>query len=763
MALRKVIHHYFILLALLLISSCSSSKLLKDNEYLLSSIDLKSDTKLENTIQLHQQIKQKPNKRWFSLFKVQLGMYCIAGNSEGKIAKFFRKIGEAPVIYNNQMTQATCEDLLIAMKNRGYRNAVITSDSTKEKHKVHICYKIKCGPQTYVKNLSHIAKKDSMQPVLDSVMKNTYLKTGMPLNIDVLRSERQRLIESLTNDGYYNINKEYISFMIDTCKDELSTNVTLVLSEPGTQDSKTAYTRFKIGKINVFENKSQYEAYDSTLYNGITFFHKGKSPYINHHVYNRVIAIQSNNFYSEQDVTKTHSGLNFLPAVSHCFVTPKVNSQKACIDYDIEIYRSKPHGISVALEGTNTAGDLGAATSLTYTHRNLFHGSELFELKLRGAFEAISGLEGYADENYWEYSVEGKLTFPNISLPWARKKNNTINANSEFNILYNTQERPEFHRELLSSGYSFTWKNYKNEKWQHRWDVISLNYMFMPWISSTFRQNYLEGDDPRYGILRYSYENLFIMKTGYNFIYNSRKVGINSTFQTNSWQIKGNIETAGNTLHLLKNIVNAKRDKYGTYQIFNIAYSQYVKFDFDFVKSILLTDYSSLAFHTSLGLAIPYGNSNILPYEKRYFSGGANSVRGWSVRELGPGTYKGKDGRIDFINQTGNFKLDLSLEYRTYLFWKFYGAAFIDAGNIWNTRNYLDQPGGKFEPLKFYRQIAVAYGLGIRINLDYFILRFDGGMKAINPTISSGKEHYPIISPKFTRDFAFHFAVGLPF
>ena len=168
-------------------------------------------------------------------------------------------------------------------------------------------------------------------------------------------------------------------------------------------------------------------------------------------------------------------------------------------------------------------------------------------------------------------------------------------------------------------------------------------------------------------------------------------------------------------------------------------------------------------FHFAFGIAWPYGNSNILPFEKRYFSGGANSVRGWSVRSLGPGKFRGTDGNIDFINQTGDLKLDINLEYRAHLFWKFNGALFIDAGNIWTLRDYPDQPGGSFKFSSFYNQIAVAYGLGIRLNFDFFILRFDMGMKAINPAYVEKKEHYAIVHPDLGRDFAFHFAVGLPF
>ena len=237
---------------------------------------------------------------------------------------------------------------------------------------------------------------------------------------------------------------------------------------------------------------------------------------------------------------------------------------------------------------------------------------------------------------------------------------------------------------------------------------------------------------------------------------------INTLKPSNAWQLKFNIESAGNLLNLTKKILHARHNTNGQYEVFDIAFSQYVKSDIDFVKNVSLNERSYMAFHAALGLAIPYGNSQIVPYEKRYFSGGANSVRGWSVRELGPGSYKGVDNKIDFINQTGNIKLDLSVEYRTYLFWKIYGAAFIDAGNIWNIKSY-SQPEGKFSFDSFYKQIAVAYGIGLRLNFDYFVLRFDGGMKAINPSYKKGKLHYPIVHPQFNRDFTFHFAVGLPF
>jgi outer membrane protein assembly factor BamA len=286
----------------------------------------------------------------------------------------------------------------------------------------------------------------------------------------------------------------------------------------------------------------------------------------------------------------------------------------------------------------------------------------------------------------------------------------------------------------------------------------------MPWISDTFRERYLDNPESRNAILRYNYENLFIVKWGYSFFYSSQSLNSTSkNYGTNAYIIRASIETAGNLLYGISSASKASKNEDGQYTLFKNAYAQYVKGDFDFSKSFLINKTNSLALHFGLGIAYPYGNSSILPYEKRYFSGGANSVRGWSVRELGPGTFLGNDGKIDFINQTGDLKLDMNIEYRTHLFWKFDAAVFIDAGNIWTLRDYEDQPGGQFRFDTFWRQIAVAYGLGLRLNFNYFILRLDGGMKAINPAYEDSRRHSPIIHPNFKRDFSFHFAVGLPF
>lgn len=319
--------------------------------------------------------------------------------------------------------------------------------------------------------------------------------------------------------------------------------------------------------------------------------------------------------------------------------------------------------------------------------------------------------------------------------------------------------RPEFTRIVASGSWSYRW-GVQHQRAQHRIDLLDINYLYMPWIDPSFKEKYLEQEENY--ILAYNYEDRFIVRTGYTYTYNSAGQALtNNTLIGNSYSIRVNVESAGNILYGLAKLTGMKKNEAGEYTLLNIPFAQYVKGDFDYAKNIVIDNRNSLAFHIGGGIAVPYGNASVVPFEKRYFSGGANSVRGWSVRELGPGSYQGD--KNNFLNQSGDIKLDASVEYRTRLFWKFRGAVFVDAGNIWTLRDYESQPGGQFKFNRFYKQIAVAYGIGLRLDLDFFVLRFDGGMKAINPVYESGRDRYPIIHPDFGRDFAFHFAVGYPF
>ena len=749
----------------LFFSACSSTKHLDEGELLLNKVKMTSNVKHVKPSAFRTQVRQEANARWFNLSKVPLSIYNISGkDSTKRINRFFQRIGEAPVVYNHELTDYSQKSLTAALHSKGFLHAKVEVDTVMKKRKVNLTYNLYPGRRSYIQSVDYAFDDDNMREAVLKDSAATLLYKGAPLNVSTLQSERSRIIENLRNKGYYKLNKEYISFRADTLPDETGVKLTLLFQRPHNVDSLKDYSVHKLRNVTVFENIDFTETpEDSLTFKSLNFKFNHKQK-ISNRVYNTNIHIRPDSIYNETNMDNTYGGLNSLSALNYSTISFSENDgPEPLLDCDIRVKTNKPNTISAELEGTNTSGDLGAALALTYSNRNVFRGAENLSIKLRGAYEAITGLEGYSNQNYIEYSTEASLRFPTFMFPWITNRSRQyLKASSELTFMYDSQNRPEFHRRVVTGNWGYRWNRKSNPKWQHRFDILSLNYVFMPWISKTFKEEYLEGDDPRYAMLRSSYENLLIMNMSYSFTYNSlRSAQPAGLFQTNGYQIRFNIETAGNLLQGISKLTKASSNEYGQYKVFNIAFSQYAKFDFDFAKSFIINDRNSFAVHTAFGIALPYGNSDIVPYEKRYFSGGANSVRGWSVRELGPGSYVCKDGKIDFINQTGNLKLDLSMEYRTLLFSKFHGAFFIDAGNIWNTKNYADQEGGQFKFNKFYKQIAVAYGLGLRLNLDYFILRLDGGMKAINPAM--GAKRFPIIHPDFKRDFTLHFAVGLPF
>ena len=758
---------YGILLTLLtfFLMACSSTKHVKDGELLLNKVKITTDDKHFKPNSIRSQVRQEANARWFNLSKVPLSIYNISGkDSTKRINRMFRRIGEAPVIYDAGLTDYSKNALATALHSKGYLHAKVAVDTVIKKKKINLTYHLMPGNRSYIRNINYYFDDDRLrnEVLKDTAASNLY--KGAPLDVSILQAERNRIVENLRNNGYYKLNKEYISFRADTVAADNGVNLTMLFQRPHNVDSLKDYEVHRMRNIAIYENIDFVDyPEDSLEYRGLTYKFKGNTK-LSKRVYNSNVHIRPDSIYRETNMDNTYGGLNSLSALNYSTIHfSEVDSDSSLLDCDIHVKTNKPNTISAELEGTNTSGDLGAALALTYSNRNVFRGAENLSIKLRGAYEAITGLEGYSNQNYIEYSSEVSLRFPTFMFPWITDRaRQYLKASSELSFMYDSQNRPEFHRRVVTGNWGYQWNKKSNPGLKHRFDILSLNYVFMPWISKTFKEEYLEGDDPRYAMLRSSYENLLIMNMAYSFTYNSlRSTAPSNLFQTNGYQIRFNVETAGNLLQGISKLTDANRNEYGQYDVFNIAFSQYAKFDFDFAKSFIINDRNSVALHTAFGIAIPYGNSSIIPYEKRYFSGGANSVRGWSVRELGPGSYVCKDGKIDFINQTGNMKLDLSLEYRTLLFSKFHGAFFIDAGNIWNTKNYADQEGGQFKFNEFYKQIALSYGIGLRLNLDYFILRLDGGMKALNP--AKGAKRLPLIDPNFKRDFTLHFAVGMPF
>ena len=738
--------------AALLLMACSETKYVPEGMYLLDGVKVRIDKENPteysglprdysdiNTGQLRNYVRQRSNARWFSAVKLPLHVYSLSGRDTTKwMNRLLRNIGEPPVLLDTAQVMLSCRDLRQALQNMGYLQADVKMIPVIRGKKLTANYVLQPGEPYYVGRVKYQVDDSQINSLLQLDDSTRWgIRRGWQFSVSQLDQERKRLTQRLTDQGYFRFHKDNITFLADTTAGSHDVDITLWLHNyRQNRQTDTIHSRFRVETVR-FESGNPH---DSIIH-------------LRRHILNECSHIDAGDYYSSTALRNTYNHFGRLGAVRYTNILFAERPDTSLLDCTIQLQTAKPSTLSFQPEGTNTAGDLGAAASLTYQNRNLFRGSENLSIELRGAYEAIRGLEGYSNQDFVEYSLETRLQFPRFIMPFlSREVRRNVNATSEVSLLYDLQDRPEFHRRVVSAAWRYKWQQ-QDRLHQYQLDMLDLNYVFMPWISETFRRLYLDDASSRNAILRYNYEDLFITKIGFGYAFNNGHTAL-----------KTNLETSGNLLNAGSRLFGAERDGRGQYRVFNIAYAQYVKADIDLTRSLQIDYNNQLVFHCGLGVAYPYGNSSVLPFEKRYFSGGANSVRGWSVRRLGPGKFKGKDGRIDFINQTGDMKLDLNMEYRTHLFWKLGGALFVDAGNIWTLREYKDQPGGQFSLKDFPSQIAVSYGMGLRFNFDYFIVRFDLGMKAINPAYEEDEsEHYPLWHPRFSRDYAFHFAVGLPF
>ena len=762
---RKYI--YIVVTALLLVG-CSVSKFVPEGKYLLDEVHISSDNKEIKSSEMYSYVRQKPNSKWFSLVKLPMYIYCSSGKDSTKwINKILRKMGDAPRIYDARVAEETRMQILGAVQNKGYLGAQVSLEEKIKKNKLDTYYRISSGKPYIISSIDYNVEDYVIRDLLMNDSIHSGLKVGERFDVNQLEEERNKITQFLLNRGYYRFNKDYITFQADTVNGTYRIDLTMNIGLNNMPNSSetSLHRQYSIRNVNylmdVDYSPNNGVNLDTMSYGGINILYD-KKLFLRPGVIDSHNRIVSGKLYSNRDVMSTYSSLSRLGILKYSNIrfVEHLENDSAYLDAFVSLSKNKNKMLSFQVEGTNSAGDLGAAASVTYTHRNLFKGSETFTIKVRGAYEAVTGLEGYANNNYTEYGVESSLDFPEFMFPFLTSDfKKRVNAKSEVSIKYNWQIRPEFERTLASAAWSYRWNS--GRRANHRLDVLDINYIYMPYRSNTFIEylNYMDEVNP---LLRYSYEDLFIVRLGYTYTYNSAGVTTQQTAKKSSYSIRFNIEESGNLIYGFSKLIHKKPSDGESFRMGNISFAQYVKTDFDFAKNIMIDDRNSLVLHIATGVAIPYGNSKSLPFEKLYFSGGANSVRGWSVRSLGPGRYHGNSGSLDYVNHTGDIKLDLNVEYRTHLFWKLNGAAFIDAGNVWTLKSRYSDDTGQFAFNRFYKEIAVSYGLGVRFDLDFLILRFDGGMKAINP-MESGTDRFPVIRPDFSRDFAFHFAVGYPF
>ena len=706
--------------------------------------------------------------------KLQLALYNISGKDSTKwFNRWIQRVGTPPVIYDSALTVASADQLHMALSNRGFMNNVVTyqveADSAKRKARIN--YDITLGEPYFIRSIDYDIPDEDLRDIILADTARFTVHEGDLLNYNRLDEWRQNITENLRNHGYYAFNKEYITFMADTAAGSKAVDLTLNSRDPYRNDHMPYYTEhepFYVRDVVYVTDYDPVEMHDAfwgadtvTLHSGIKII-EGPDRYLRHDVLDECNHIEPGQLYNAEAITRTYRALGRLNILKQINIDVRPLGEVdgvLMVDAYVLLSPDKSQTVSVSLEGTNSEGDLGFGVGLDYEHRNIFKGAEVLSAKAKVSYESISGnLSGLINNNYSEYSTELGLTFPKFMFPFLKRSfKRKIQASTAFTVNFDYQARPEYTRIIAGGSWRYQWTE-RSRRMAHTLTLVDVSVISVPKYNEEFFKRITNP------LLFYSYQDHLIMRMGYNF-YRTNKAEMNvlqmGRFQRNVFTIRANAETAGNLLYGLSHLTGQKADADGSYKAMGIRYSQYFKADADYSFTHYFDHRQSVAFHVGAGVAVPYGNSDVLPFEKRFYSGGANSVRGWGVRTLGPGSYDSNNNLSKFIYQCGDIRFDVNLEYRAKLFWVVELGLFMDAGNIWTIKNYEDQPGGVFKFNKFYEQIAAAYGAGIRLDFKYFLVRVDMGMKAHNP--ASGQEHWPLLHPRFKRDSEFHFSVGYPF
>lgn len=756
--------------------SCSSTKHVPQGKLLLDKVKINvTDPHRDvETNQLANYLRQNANHRVLGGLKLQLAFYNISGKDSTKwFNRWIQRVGTPPVIYDSTLTEASAEQLHTALSNRGFMNNTVTYrvDADSVKRKASVNYDITLGEPYYIRSIDYDIPDESLREIILADTSRFNVRSGDLLNFNHLDEWRQGITENLRNHGYYAFNKEYITFIADTAADSRAVDLTLNSRDPYRNDHMPYYTEhepFYVRDVVYVTDYDPVAMHDGlwgadtvTMSSGVKVI-EGSERYLRPDVLDECNHIEPGQLYNAEAITRTYRALGRLNILKQINIDVRPLGKVdgvLMVDTYVLLQPDKSQTVSVSLEGTNSEGDLGFGVGLDYEHRNIFKGAEVLSAKAKVSYESISGnIGGLINNNYSEYSTELGIRFPKFMAPFLKRSfKRKIQASTLFTVNFDYQARPEYTRVIAGGGWRYQWTE-RSRRMSHTLTLLDLSVISVPKFNDEFFDRITNP------LLRYSYQDHLIMRMGYNF-YRTNKAEMNvlqmGRFQRDVFTIRANAEMAGNVLYGLSHLTKQKADADGSYKALGIRYSQYFKADADYSMTHYFDNRQSIAFHVGAGVAVPYGNSDVLPFEKRFYSGGANSVRGWGVRTLGPGSYNSNNSLSNFIYQCGDIRFDVNLEYRAKLFWVVELGLFLDAGNIWTIKDYEDQPGGVFKFNKFYEQIAAAYGAGIRLDFKYFLVRIDMGMKAHNP--ASGQEHWPLLHPRFKRDSEFHFSVGYPF
>jgi outer membrane protein assembly factor BamA len=755
--------------------SCNPTKYVGEDESLLSRSYVvlnKKDGIARSEIESY--IRQKPNKRIFGA-RFHLGLYNLSNiEKDNRFHEWLREIGEEPVIYDEFSTDQSVKQIKSFMASKGYFDSEVSDTVRTESGESKVFYKVDLKEPYTIKNIDYDFQDSVIHELFNFDAVNSLIETGQPYDEVLLKNERTRFTRVVRDQGFYAFSEDNIFFRIDSTAGNREVSLVYEVRGAARLDSsnnivQANHNQYLIRNIYVYpefvlknflENGDNYSrGLDTVFYQGVYFIvPRDKKPEVKYDLILQTLYVRPDMPYSVTNTEQTESHLLALRLyrLVHIFFnevsSPSENGNEPMeLDCVIQLTLNNKQSYKIELEGTNTAGDLGGGLSLTYQNNNLFRGAEQFYLTLKGSYEVITQQE--AMKNTQEYGVETSLKWPKFIMTYPSKKNivQKFNPSTSFSGAYNFQNMPLYSRTMgnASFGYDWTKKPYST----YKLSPLQLNVINVLRIDSAFKSRI-----ERSPYLASAYTDVVILGGAFSYVFTNQSVKRSNDYLF----VRFNLETSGNLLATFGDKLGLKREG-EKFNVFGQPFAQYVKADVDLRYNIRFDDVSSMAYRLFFGAGVPYGNSNAMPFEKQYFGGGANGIRAWQARTLGPGSYLSNES--GFLNQTGDIKIEANAEYRYKLFWILEGALFLDAGNIWSIYSDESRQGSQFKLDKFYDDIAVGSGIGLRFDMNFVMIRTDMGVKLRDPAIVDGSK-WIITSSRpynFKNDVTFVIAIGYPF
>ena len=713
-------------------------------------------------------------------------------------------VGEAPVILDSSLIVRSADQLKLYLGKEGYFNASVSDtvyfNRTKffsdkrgnpyHQPKAEVEYRIIAGKPYRLCTVDYLVD----DPAIDSLVKRSWssslLVPGARFDADVLDKERNRITDMLRQNGYLYFTRDLLQYVADTSAGDHEVDVQLRFERPlargrrglaGTPEG----TVFYIEDITV--DMTARPAFgrttlpsDTTEYKNTIFLFTGKRPAYRPKALSSSVLLKNGAKFSETTNDRTYRRMTNLRVFDRVDITYDTTHTRRpnMADARIELVPSKRQSLSLEAYGTNRGGFLGTSVSLNYRHKNLFRSMGSIEARMALGLEAQQSLDGRGSAenanstgvgqnvlfNTVEIGPEVTVRFPRFIIPfWNTDERwpKTWGRRTAINMLYNFQRRPDYTRTLAKASFGYEWN--KSRTLSMTLYPADVNVIRIPVISDGFQDFIRSSKD---AVLRDSYTDHVIAGARATLTLNTQGA---APSQRNVFLWRPSLQSAGNLLRLMNETLGKAQqtDTAGNsfYTLAGVRFAQFIKVENDIRYYYRIHSKSSLAFRVDAGVGVPYGNLEVLPFESSFFSGGANGLRAWRARSVGPGSYSAP---LDAYDRVGEIRLEGNAEYRFKLIGYLEGAMFVDIGNIWELKENPAKPGSGFEAGKVLGELAVGTGLGARLNFDFFLVRFDLGLQTKDPALPTGQrwifEHKDTgLTTSFGSKLNFNLGIGYPF